>query len=125
MGVQLEFNWLLALRKDTPKNRTGRDISELIPSELQRGSEYRFRKEGLRVYPLHQPMLLAETEGNNNLGVPRGIVIVREYTHKTEGGRDITEGKYMVERIVDREDMGNTIDYGLWTPRPVTSSPQA
>ncbi|MEK6824894.1 MAG: hypothetical protein AABX12_05155 [Nanoarchaeota archaeon] len=117
MGVLIEFNWVLALRPNNDSNRRVRDISELLPSELVSGKLYSFRKSGFRIYPLDQTMALCETQGSNRLSDPLAFVMVREYTHKREGGKDVTEGKYLVERKPTREDLSNLGDCGLWAPR--------
>ncbi|GAJ12341.1 unnamed protein product, partial [marine sediment metagenome] len=67
MGIQIEFNPDLALRKfGTP----GRLEEECLPKTLIVGEMHQFLKKGQRVYWLEGEIPLLETKGNQQLSRP-------------------------------------------------------
>lgn len=102
MGIQVEFNPDLALRKPgTP----GRIAQECIPAELEVGRVYEFLKGGQRLYWLNGEIPLVETTGNGNLSRPVASILITKVIHeKTETLGIITRGKYTVREVYGIKD---------------------
>lgn len=98
MGIQVEFNPDLALRKfKSPK----RLEDECLPEILERGKVYSFLKEGQRNYWLEGEIPLLETKGNQQLSRPLASIKILEATHCIFVDRIYTKGKYLVTNVFD------------------------
>jgi hypothetical protein len=101
MGIQIEFNPDLALRKYGTK---GRDEEECLPKKLMTGGVYAFLKRGQRNYWLEGEIPLLETKGNQKLSRPLASIIIREATHMRIAGKNYTRGLYEVKEVYDKRD---------------------
>lgn len=98
MGIKVEFNPDLALRRFGTQNRK---IEGCIPEKIEKGNIYNFLKEGLRNYWLEGEVPLLITEGNSKLSQPIASVIIIESTHFKKDNKLWTKRKYKVEEIFD------------------------
>jgi len=98
MGIQVEFNPDLALRKNMTE---GRMVEECLPAKLEEGRTYDFLKEGQRNYWFQGDIPLLETTGNGNLSRPLASITILNANHFLRGERVYTEGKYRVNKIFD------------------------
>lgn len=103
MGIQVEFNPDLALRKFNA-SRTGRKLEECLPQKLEVGRTYDFLKEGQRLYWLEGEIPLRETKGNGKISRPIASVIISEATHFRADNKNWTAGKYEVKEVIDPLD---------------------
>jgi len=98
MGIQVEFNPDLALRKFGSENRLE---EECLPEKLEKGKIYPFLKRGQRNYWLEGEIPLLETNGNQKLSRPLASITILESKHfldpKTNG--PYTEGLYLVNEV--------------------------
>ena len=110
MGIQVEFNPDLALRR---KDRfPGRLDEECIPEPLEVGRRYNFLKRGQRNYWLEGEVPLLETRGNQRLSRPLAAIRIIEATHfvrKDPGQKHPqpevwTKGIYEVVEVFDPSD---------------------
>jgi hypothetical protein len=108
MGIQIEFNPGLALRKFGTE---GRAKEECVPERLKKGIVYDFLKKGQRNYyisdnPLWDfgeiPLML--TEGGEKLSRPVASVKILEATHFLKNGEVWTRGKFKVIEVFDVND---------------------
>jgi hypothetical protein len=109
MGIQVEFNPDLALRKFGTSNRKS---EECLPERLEEGKMYPFLKKGQRNYYLSDnpfwnfgEIPLVETSGGENLSRPLASIKIIEATHFLENGEVWTRGKY---RIIEVFDINNS-----------------
>jgi len=102
MGIQVEFNPDLALRKfKTPK----RLEDECLPEILEKEKVYSFLKEGQRNYWLNGEIPLRETKGNQILSRPLASIKILEETHfLNDIGQVYTKGLYRVVEIFNPND---------------------
>ena len=100
MGIQIEFNPDLALRKILEFKAGNRKIEECIPDPLEVNKIYNFLKEGQRFYWLEGELPLLETKGMGNLSKPKASIIILEVTHIKENGKTYTKGRYKVIKII-------------------------
>jgi hypothetical protein len=100
MGIQVEFNPDLALRKF---NTTDKDPEECVPEKLEQGKEYDFKKKGQRNYWLGGEIPLLTTDGNQNLSRPLASIIILESTHKKINDEIHTVGKYRIIKVLNPE----------------------
>lgn len=98
MGIQVEFNPDLALRKFGTE---GRKSSECLPEKLEKGRTYPFLKEGQRNYWLDGEIPLLETKGNRELSRPLASITIIEATHFIQDGKVYTHGFYRVSEVFD------------------------
>ena len=98
MGIQVEFNPDLALRK---VNTLRRHKDECLPERLEVNKVYNFLKEGQRNYWFIGEIPLLETEGNSKLSRPLASIIILEAMHFLKDGKVWTRGKYIVKEIFD------------------------
>ena len=100
MGIQVEFNPDLALRKYNTKSRLE---SECLPENLEPGKVYSFLKKGQRNYYLKGEIPLLETKGNQRLGRPLASITILEATHEIDpkSNKIMTSGKYLVNEVFD------------------------
>jgi hypothetical protein len=98
MGIQVEFNPDLALRKFGTQNRK---TEECIPEKLEKEKTYKFLKEGQRNYWLFGQIPLLITEGNQKLSRPIAAITILEATHFIQDGKIFTRGNYKVNDIFD------------------------
>lgn len=108
MGIQVEFNPDLALRK--PKT-VGRKKEECLPENIKEEEIYPFLKKGQRNYWLNGEIPLRITKGNEQLSKPIDSIIIIESTHfKIE--REIwTKGKYkVIKKLKPNERYFNGLD---------------
>ena len=103
MGIQVEFNPDLALRKFGTK---GRRLEECLPRTLTEGHTYDFLKQGQRNYWIEGEIPLLETKGNQELSRPLASIKIMESTHKLDlkTGKPITVGQYYVFEVYDTKD---------------------
>lgn len=99
MGIQVEFNPDLALRKIDEHKAGRRKIEECIPESLEEGKVYDFLKKGQRNYWLDGEIPLVETKGNQDLSRPLASVIILEATHFLNQNEAYTKGKYKVIEV--------------------------
>ncbi|MBU4070470.1 MAG: hypothetical protein KJ646_05810 [Nanoarchaeota archaeon] len=102
MGIQIEFNPDLALRKYGIK---GRLETECFPQKLEEGKVYSFLKKGQRNYWLEGEIPLLETKGNQNLSRPLASIIILEATHFLKDNEAYTKGKYKVIDVFKINDL--------------------
>ena len=96
MGIQVEFNPDLALRKFGTQ---GRLEEECLPESLKPGKKYQFLKEGQRNYYLQGDVPLRVTEGNQNLSRPIASIRIENATHFLKEDKIYTRGEYLVVEI--------------------------
>jgi len=96
MGIQIEFNPDLALRKF---GTIGRLEEECIPEKLDEGKTYKFLKEGQRNYWLNGEIPLLETLENQQLSRPIASIYIIEATHFVKDNKIFTRGKYKIKEI--------------------------
>jgi len=102
MGIQIEFNPDLALRKF---NTPGRRPEECLPKILEVSRVYDFLKSGQRNYWLEGEIPLLETKGNQQLSRPLASVKIVEAKHFIgDDGLVWTKGKFRVLKVFDPED---------------------
>lgn len=108
MGIQIEFNPDLALRKF---KTSGRLENECLPEKLAGGKKYNFLKEGQRNYWLFGEIPLRETKGEGNLSEPIASIIILEATHFKKEDKIYTKGKYkIIKKIKGGEIYFNGLD---------------
>ena len=98
MGIQVEYNPDLALRK---YGTSGRFVEECLPEKLVVGEIYPFLKEGQRIHWLEGEIPLLETKGNQQLSRPLASIVIIEATHFLREGKLYTMGKYKVNEVYD------------------------
>ncbi|MBS3092683.1 hypothetical protein J4466_04665 [Candidatus Pacearchaeota archaeon] len=101
MGIQVEFNPDLALRK---YNTPGRLEEECLPETLFVGSVHNFLKEGQRNYWFKGELPLLMTEGNQRLSRPLASIVILEATHFLKNDQVYTKGKYIINEVFDVSD---------------------
>ncbi len=102
MGIQVEFNPDLALRKHGTPDRLAQ---ECLPEKLEVGRVYEFLKRGQRNYWLDGEIPLVETTGNGNLSRPIASILIMKVVHeRTEKQGIMTRGKYIVNEVYDPKD---------------------
>ncbi len=101
MGIQIEFNPDLALRKF---NTPGRHKYECLPEKLEVNKVCNFLKEGQRNYWFIGEIPLLETKGNSLLSRPLASIIILEAMHFLKDGKVWTRGKYIIKEIFDIND---------------------
>ena len=101
MGIQVEFNPDLALRK---YGTIGRKKEECLPKKLIVGEEYEFLKQGQRNYWLDGELPLLETTGEQRLSRPLASVTIVYVIHFKQNGELYTKGKYLVNKVFDVND---------------------
>lgn len=104
MGIQVEFNPDLALRKIDDYKSATRSLEECIPENLESGFIYNFLKRGQRNYWLLGEIPLLETEGNEKLSRPLASILILETTHFIKDEEVWTKGKYQVKDVFDLKD---------------------
>ena len=98
MGIQIEFNLDLALRR---YNSLNRDIEECIPEHIERGRAYKFLKRGQRNYWLEGEIPLLETNGLQQLSRPLANIRILTATHFIKDNEVFTRGLYKVIEVFD------------------------
>lgn len=101
MGIQIEFNPDLALRKFGTPNR---EKDECIPEQIKEGEIYNFLKKGQRLYWQCGEVPLRITEGNQKLSKPLASVIIIEEVHFTRNNEIWTRGKYKIIKKLNEND---------------------
>lgn len=101
MGIQVEFNPDLALRKFGTK---GRLEDECLPAELVPKMVHSFIKKGQRNYWLQGEIPLVETKGNQELSRPFASIIILEYKHVLMNEKPYTTGIYRIIEVFDIND---------------------
>ena len=96
MGIQIEFNSDLALRRYGSQNRK---IPECLPQKLEKDGIYTFLKEGQRNYWLDGEIPLLETKGNQILSRPLASIRILECTHFKIGEKILTKGVYKIVEV--------------------------
>ena len=103
MGIQVEFNPDLALRrKEDFPNRLD---DECIPEDLQVGERYKFLKRGQRNYWLAGEIPLLETKGNQELSRPLASIKIIEVIHFVKDGEVWTKGVYEVVTVFNDNEI--------------------
>lgn len=97
MGIQIEFNPDLALRKF---GTSGRLEEECLPEIFEEGKIYNFLKKGQRNYWLNGEIPLLETKGNEQLSDPIASIIILEATHFKKDNEIYTRGEYKLIRVI-------------------------
>jgi hypothetical protein len=108
MGIQVEFNPDLALRKFGIE---GREKEECFPENLEKGKIYDFLKKGQRNYYISDNSIwdfgeipLMITEGREKLSRPVASVKIIEATHFLKNGEVWTKGKFKIINVFDIND---------------------
>jgi hypothetical protein len=105
MGLEVEFNTVLALRNISELESGAREEDECVPLEMVVGDSYSFLKSDQRIYPLMQEMDLLETLGNQKFSSPIAKIKITEVRHFLYGdpGEETvhTRGTYEVVRVID------------------------
>jgi hypothetical protein len=96
MGIQVEFNPDLALRKS---GSLGRLEEECLPTSIVSGGVYPFLKKGQRNYWLNGEIPLLETRGDQQLSDPLASIMILEATHFLRDGETYTRGIYRVIEV--------------------------
>lgn len=112
MGIQIEFNPDLALRKYNSPNRS---IEECLPENIEKEKVYKFLKKGQRNYWLEGEIALLETKGEQQLSRPLASIKILESTHFIKNNEIYTGGKYKVIDVFDARD--NKIHFEWLTRR--------
>lgn len=106
MGIKLEFNPDLALRKFEEYKKGNRKIEECVPEKMEVGVEYNFLKKGQRIFWLNNDpfwsngaLPLVITEGNEKLSRPIASIKIIEVTHFLEKEEIFTKGKYKILEV--------------------------
>lgn len=107
MGIQVEFNPALALRKHGTK---GRLEEECLPKELKKGI-YPFLKKGQRIYWLQGEIPLLETRGNQQISRPLASIKIIEATHFIKNNEPYTKGGYKIIDKFDENDPKINFEY--------------
>lgn len=108
MGIKIEFNPDLALRKFGTQ---GRLEQECLPEKLEEGKTYEFLKKGQRNYWLEGEIPLLETKGNEQLSGPLASIIILYATHFKKNKEIYTKGKYkLIHEILPGEVYFNGIN---------------
>jgi len=102
MGIQVEFNPDLALRKF---ETSGREEEECLPKDFEEGRTYNFLKKGQRFYWLEGELPLLETKGEGQLSEPLASIIILEVTHFKRDGEIWTKGKYKLIKIINPDEI--------------------
>jgi hypothetical protein len=98
MGIQIEFNPDLALRKFGAPNRLE---EECLPENFEEGKIYSFLKKGQRNYWLNGEIPLLETKGNEQLSDPLASIIILEAKHFKKENEIYTQGKYQLIKKIN------------------------
>jgi len=103
MGIKIEFNPDLALRKP---GTTGRLEEECIPQKLEAGKWYNFIKSGQRIYWMEGEIPLLITDGEQNLSRPLASIKILSVMHmsRSDMGGICTVGKYEIKEVYDIND---------------------
>lgn len=101
MGIKVEFNPDLALRKYGTSNRKP---EECLPEKLIKGLTYNFLKQGQRNYWLEGEIPLVITKGNEKLSRPIASIQILEATHFRINKEIWTRGIYIVRDVFDIND---------------------
>jgi hypothetical protein len=102
MGIKVEFNPDLALRKFGAKNRLK---EECLPENFEEGKVYDFLKKGRRVYWMEGEVPLMETKGKENLSDPLASIVIIESTYFKKGKEIWTKGKYELIKIIEENEI--------------------
>ncbi len=102
MGIKIEFNPDLALRK---YRTNGRLEDECLPENFKKGQIYNFLKKGQRNYWLEGEIPLLETKGNEQLSNPLASIIILEATHFKRNNEIWTKGKYKLIKMIKSEEI--------------------
>lgn len=97
MGIQVEFNPDLALRRFGSPNKLE---EECLPEKLEAGTIHNFLKKGQRNYWLNGEIPLVETKGNQQLSRPLASIIIIESTHFLKE-EPYTKGIYEIIEVYD------------------------
>ncbi len=101
MGLEVEFNSILALRAWGTEER---DRDETIPDSLTLEGFYNFQKSGYRVYPLNKPIPLVITEGDGNFIKIVGLAeIKRLKVEMGSNGKLLTTGTFKFISEISKE----------------------
>lgn len=101
MGIQVEFNPDLALRKSETPNR---EKAECLPQKLEEGKKYSFLKKGQRNFWLQGDIPLRKTDGNQNLSRPLASIRVIQAFHFMKADEVYTRGIYRINEVYDPHD---------------------
>src|SRR3989338_1970435 len=101
MGIRIEFNPDLALRKFNSQNRLKEGC---LPKIIEKGKVYSFLKEGQRNYWLEGEIPLFQTEGNYKFSRPIASITILESTHFPRNSKIWTKGRYYVEAVFNVKD---------------------
>jgi hypothetical protein len=103
MGIKVEFNPVLALRKiEEAAEDGGRNAKDCIPNDLHVGDKHPFLKKVQRNYWLLGEIPLVETRGNQHLSRPKASIRILEATHFVNPYGDVmTKGLYEVMEVFD------------------------
>ncbi len=100
MGIQVEYNPDLALRKHgTP----GRSLDECLPEKIKAGNVYPFMKKGQRNYWLEGEIPLLITEGEGRLSRPIASIRITQARHRLMSGEVWTDGVYEVIEVYNNK----------------------
>lgn len=102
MGIQVEYNDVLALRGQGDEERAE---VETIPPDLKEGETYDYRKNGYRILPLVKAIPLVQTKGGQNFEKVVALVSIQNVIVEADpwGDRIFTSGEYRVIKILDKK----------------------
>lgn len=109
MGIQVEYNDVLALREWGDEERAE---VETIPPDLKEGDTYDYRKNGYRILPLMKAIPLVQTKGGQKFEKVVALVCIQNITVEADpmGDRIFTFGQYRVIKILDQELPGDSLN---------------
>ena len=119
MGIQVEFNDVLALRHYDYAEYA---ICEAgcVPKDLVVDSQHEFLKVGYRVMPLDKPIPLVITEGKGRFSKVLGLVIIRCVCVDKDPLSDEmkTTGVYRVSKVFNDEESDKWLKFLNTNPHP-------
>jgi hypothetical protein len=118
MGLQVEFNSVLALREHGSIGYLG---TETVPSKPEEGIDYAFLKSDHRVYPVGKLIPLVVTEGNCKFSRLVGFVKITNYAvaNRVDSELIVTGGNYSLVRKASAIEsdiylkFSNSLDVGV------------
>jgi hypothetical protein len=106
MGIEIEFNPDLCLRKFSDFEFGKRNENECLPKLLEVGKEYNFLKLNQRNFYFGEMFMpLRETRGGGVLSMPVAVIEIIEATHFKKEGKVWTKGIYKVLKILKQDEI--------------------
>lgn len=99
MGISIEFNPDLCLRKYSEFTNGVRKKEECLPKNLEPNTTHSFLKKGQRMYWLDGELPLRKTEGNGVLSKTLASIKILEVSHKKNEQDIWTTGTYKIIEV--------------------------